>query len=350
MAAASFPIALDRLRRGAAALLESGEVPASALTRAMAGVWDAGARRHLRRSLPSPAGVQIVGIGSACLGGAGKTPLCIALARAWAARGSRAVIVGHGYRAWSRRAGVVGPHDDVRIVGDDALACARATADVGGVVVSGPRRSDSIDLAARDGGEILLLDGVLQARPRLGWSLLVLDAGVGFGRGLPPPLGDLRGKPDTLGAACDVVVVLRDRCAPQSLPEVPLDRPTVVLDTDLEGVVGPDEKRLGLEHLQGLRVGTILGIAHPERVKAALEARGVHPAWSIELGDHPRLDARALERIVSERVGRGGVKPDLLLATARCAVNLPSTLGGIQVGALVHTVDPGPLLSLAPWR
>ena len=113
----------DSLRGQLARRLERGE--ASSAARAAAALWGALSARGLARPLALPPGVQVVGVGSAVLGGAGKTPLSIALARSLAGRGARVGLLGHAYRARPGRARVVQATDHLAEVGDDALTCAR---------------------------------------------------------------------------------------------------------------------------------------------------------------------------------------------------------------------------------
>src|SRR6185503_3810230 len=167
-----------------------------------------------------PAGARVIGVGSAVLGGAGKTPLAIALARELAARGERVALVGHAYRAAPRRPRIVAPTDRVAEVGDDALSASRLLAGTGASVIVAPRRQLAVDHAAALGFRALILDGLLQAAPaRLTDAILVLDAAAPWGSGACPPAGDLRAPPGALLAAADhVVVITRDAISPGSPP------------------------------------------------------------------------------------------------------------------------------------
>src|SRR5262245_42908207 len=96
----------DDVRKMIARTLEVG-APRTSWRRAGARVWQALSARGLRRPLVLPPGVHGIGVGSAVLGGAGKTPVSVALVRALAARGERVALVGHAYRASPRVARVV---------------------------------------------------------------------------------------------------------------------------------------------------------------------------------------------------------------------------------------------------
>jgi tetraacyldisaccharide 4'-kinase len=120
--------------------------------------------RRLRTSRPA------ICIGGAVLGGTGKTPLAIAVAKYLAPR-LRVAIVGHAHRAKPRSARIASASDRLAEVGDEALLCARHAP-----TVVGPRRQAALDLACEI-ADIVVLDGVLQLEPRAALSILTLADG-----------------------------------------------------------------------------------------------------------------------------------------------------------------------------
>ena len=187
------------LRASLARRLEEG-APGSRLAGLAAVAWGALARAE--RPLRIPAGVRLIGVGGAVLGGAGKTPVAIAVARALASRGEPVALIGHAYRAHPGRPRVVHAGDPVAVVGDDALAAARLLDGTSAAVIVAPRRQDAVDHAAALGHRVLVADGLLQAAPRrLAAALLVLDALAPWGAGACPPAGDLRALPAALLSA-----------------------------------------------------------------------------------------------------------------------------------------------------
>jgi len=155
---------LTDAKRSAARVLEGGRL-SGAVFEAAARIWAERSRRTLARPLSWPDGVFTVGVGGATLGGSYKTPTTIAVADRLARAGLRVALIGHAYRARPERARTVEASDDVRVVGDEALVCARALGRRARVLVA-PARQQAIDLAVLLGAEALVFDGVLQARPR----------------------------------------------------------------------------------------------------------------------------------------------------------------------------------------
>ena len=321
---------VDVLRALVARRLERGIAFPPA--RAAAALWAAAAARGIARPLRLPLETRVIGIGGAVLGGAGKTPLAVAVARWLADRGERVALIGHAYRADPGRARVVAIDDAVTQVGDDALAAARLLVGARVPVIVAPDRQGAVDHAAELGLRVLVIDGLLQATPtRLAASVLVLDAAAPWGGGACPPAGDLRAPRKALLAAADHVVALGggDRSA-----ECPRD--AIAIHGRIEGAIDARGDRWSLADLAGRRVGLLMAIARPGRIEAALRAAGIAPRPVIALADHAIPGARDLARAAR-------VEVDAWLTTARCAVKLPAAIGGAPVLVLDHRIDVAPL-------
>jgi tetraacyldisaccharide 4'-kinase len=278
---------LARARVAVARRLERGTslsgVPGA---RALAAVASRALDTGVVRRLAVPRGVEVVTVGGATLGGSGKTRLALSCARELALRGVRVALVGHAYGAAPGRARVVSPDDSLAIVGDEALACARALGGLARVVVA-PARRDAIDLAASL-ADVLVLDGPLQLAPaRAALSLLAVDADEPWGAGVTPPLGDLRASKEALLAEADHVV--------------PVD-----------AAPADDARVLALPR----RFGLFSATARPHRLVLALARRGLSPVATVEVPDHgPAEAARAAVTRLEGEI-------DAWLATSKCALHL----------------------------
>jgi tetraacyldisaccharide 4'-kinase len=273
----------------------------------LASVWGLVASRGVARPLLLPAGVRVVTVGGATLGGSGKTPLAIACALELAGlRGGEDVaFVGHAYRADPRRPRVVSQHDNLCEVGDEALLAARALADARVPVVVAPRRADAVALAA-ERARILVLDGVAQTRPvRASLALLAVDAGEPWGRARAvPPVGDLRAPRDALLAACDRVVTVG--CEPAA------DARVVSRGAWLGGSLLP------WPALAGARLGLLSAVARPDRIVRDLAGQGIALQAIVRARDHGPFgpfDA-------FEGYQRSATRVDLWLASPKCALHV----------------------------
>jgi tetraacyldisaccharide 4'-kinase len=291
------------------------------LARVASSAWASACAPSVVRRVVLPAGVRVVCIGGATLGGSGKTPLAIACATELAAAGARVALVGHAYRANPRRARVVTPDDALADVGDEALLAARALAASPApsasraCVVVAPRRADAIALAARH-ADVLVLDGVAQTAPRrASLALLAVDPEEPWGHAAAlPPCGDLRAPIAALLDACDEIVPVGEREG-----------------SAVAASLSPCSRRVGL----------LCALARPERVLRSLARHGVTPLAVVRAADHGPFapaalaDARALSR--SDRL-------DVWLATPKCALHLRGFDLGAPLEMLDHRFSVGPAL------
>lgn len=317
------------LRRTVSELLEQGSLPnllASPLARAYSRVASSSVCRPLRL----PESVPVVAVGGAVLGGSGKTPVALELARILARSGARVALVSHAYRARPSLARQVRPDDPVDLVGDDALVAARELSSRGVCTWVGPSRQAALDAAARH-SEVVVIDGLLQASPdRVACSVLVLDADRPWGAGQCPPAGNLRASPEALLRAADQVLLVRDPMRPAQTPGIPLAGSNYA---ELN-ILGARRGKLlaSLQDLHGLRLGVLLLVGTPDRILASLRARNVR--WDALWlgGDHQRPGRVALGHI---RQMARSARLGAWLVTPKCGTHLQ----GLDLGAPVWELE-----------
>jgi tetraacyldisaccharide 4'-kinase len=235
------------------------------------------------------AGRPVVVVGNLTVGGTGKTPLTIWLARALRAAGLRVGIVARGYGSRNggrpRRVAL----DSVwQEVGDEPLILARRTACP---TVIGIDRLAAARVLAGDGVDVILADDGLQhLRLARDCEIVVIDGARGIGNGRLLPAGPLR-EPATRLHQVDAVVVngavTRSSLAPLL--------PGVVLAMQLEAseVVSLDERsRRPLESFAGERVHAVAGIGNPQRFFSQLRAHGLEVIEHAFPDHHPLTAAQ----------------------------------------------------------
>lgn len=152
---------------------------------------------HLRRSLyrggmlrsrrlPLP----VISIGNLSMGGSGKTPATIAVARMMSAQGLRPAILSRGYRRVSSRPWEVVRGDDVRRFGDEPVMMARALPGIPVIVGADRYASGSAFLAGDDCDLFILDDGFQHIQLERECNIVISGGGTSWNRESPRALVD----------------------------------------------------------------------------------------------------------------------------------------------------------------
>lgn len=241
--------------------------------------------------------VPVVVIGNINVGGTGKTPLLIALAKALAVQGIRSGIVSRGYGGSAGRAPLaVDAGTPVAQSGDEALLIARRTA--APVVVCSDRRAAVNKLLDEHQIDVILSDDGLQHyRMHRDIEVVVIDGQRRLGNGHCLPVGPLREAPGRLRSV-DAVVIngLEHASASVCLAELSdtaahaygmVLRPSVLVNL-----------QSGLRQDPGVwarrEVHAVAGIGNPERFRATLGELGLKPRFHA-FPDHYKFSAADLE-------------------------------------------------------
>ncbi len=317
-------------RPGAAgALLAPPLRVAEALFRAAAALrgalYDAGILRAERAPAP------VVSIGNLAVGGAGKTPAAIAVARRLVARGARVAVLSRGYGATRAGARVVA--DGARVLlgaeegGDEPVLVARRLPGVR--VLCGPRRAELARTAVRElAADALLLDDGFQHRSLVrDLDVVVLDAANPFGNGRLLPAGPNREPPGALRRAGLVWLSRVDQAPPEALAALralardatgrdPVESCHAPVDV-VDGALG---RTFGVEALRGRRVLLLAGIARPAGFRRTLAAMGAEIGREVIFPDHHRFVAAELDAAL--RAAEAS-RCELVVTTEKDAVRLP---------------------------
>ncbi|WP_420426833.1 tetraacyldisaccharide 4'-kinase [Algiphilus sp.] len=256
------------------------------LSRLYGRVADQRAQRHRAEaaSLPLP----VIVVGNLTSGGAGKTPVTIALVEAAQAMGLRVGVVSRGYGARVRAPLQVDSTTSARTVGDEPILIARRTG--APVCVSRDRSQAVRTLAAVHDLDVVIADDGLQhyRMPRTA-EICVVDGSRGLGNGWRLPAGPLR-EPEARLAHCDLVVVNGGGAAGEALART-WDALHCELSLD-QAVHLRDGHARPLTDFRGGRVFATAGIAHPARFFDALRGLG------LDIEDHPLGDHEAVPEAI----------------------------------------------------
>jgi tetraacyldisaccharide 4'-kinase len=218
----------------------------------------------------------VVVVGNLTVGGTGKTPLVIWLARHLAERGLRVGIVSRGYGSQAAEAPrQVNETSNWRDVGDEPLLLYRGTQCI--TLIGRDRVAAAQALVTRGVDVIVSDDGLQHLRLARDCAIVVIDGTRGFGNGRMLPAGPLR-EPVSHVADADVIVI-NGTAEHSSLRRVGLSIEAralqmTLLPGDAVRLDGREPPR-SLETFRGRSVHAVAGIGNPARFFRDLRARGL---------------------------------------------------------------------------
>ena len=230
-----------------------------------------------RVTRPQKATVPVVCIGNLVVGGAGKTPTAIAVAKHLLCRGVTVHFVTRGYRG--REAGPLRVdlvRHEAGAVGDEALLLAQ----VAPTWVARDRVAGA-HAAAAAGAQVVVLDDGFQ-NPNLAKdvALVVIDAEYGLGNGRLLPAGPLRETAAQGMARASAIVLIGAGSNTVPADGLPVLRAALAAEAESK------------TRLSGARTVAFAGIARPARFFATLRATGATVVSCHAFPDHHRYSAR----------------------------------------------------------
>ncbi|MFM7743328.1 MAG: tetraacyldisaccharide 4'-kinase [Verrucomicrobiota bacterium] len=339
-------VAYDR-RRGPGAAMLGG------FLRALSWVFELLVRLRLwlyrqRVLRDTPLGCKVVVVGNLTVGGTGKTPVVLKMAKVLAGRGRRVAILSRGYKGASDSMAkrfwrwlTQGSRPDPLVVsdgkhvlagpdeaGDEPFMLAQNLCADGVVVIVDRDRVEGGRFALRRFGvDTILLDDGLQYLPlRCQINLLLIDSRDPFGNGALLPRGVLREPVANLSRASYVFVTKADGPpSPELVALIRRHNPAAEIIAcshrarELAEVDGP--LRLPMSELRGKRVAAFSGIATPERFEELLASHGAVLAANRRFLDHHAFNDEDLDEVLDQAMQ---AKAEMIVTTEKDAVRLQS--------------------------
>jgi tetraacyldisaccharide 4'-kinase len=287
----------------------------SRLLMPLGALYGAVAARRLQRE-GFDAGVPVLCIGNYHVGGAGKTPTVLALAKILYDLGETPVVLSRGYGGKL--------HGPIKVdaerhtaadVGDEPLMLAQKLS-----VVVARDRIAGVALARSQGASVIVMDDGFQ-NPAIAKdaSLIVIDSHRGLGNACVFPAGPLRVPLSPQLARTDALIVVGDGAAAETVAAAVVAGEKLVLTAHLVA----DEAALAA--LRSKRVSAFAGIGDPGRFFRTLRANGIEVACERAFGDHHLFSRSEIEALLAE-AKRGAltlVTTEKDLARLRIAGKLP---------------------------
>jgi tetraacyldisaccharide 4'-kinase len=259
-------------------------------------LYGAVAARRLQRE-GFDAGIPVLCVGNYHVGGAGKTPMVLALTRMLRDLGETPVVLSRGYGGRLHGPVKVDPDRHAAAdIGDEPLMMARTVP-----VVVARDRIGGVALARSQGASVILMDDGFQ-NPAIAKdaSLIVIDGDRGLGNGLVFPAGPLRAPLPPQLARTDALIVVGDGAAAAPVAAAIAAHGRPVLSAHLRA----DDASVA--SLRGKRVLAFAGIGDPLRFFRTLRASGIEIVRERAFADHHPYAQAEIEALIAE------AKPDAL--------------------------------------
>lgn len=303
-----------------------------------------------QRRLPRP----VISVGNLTVGGVGKTPVVIYLAKRLQENGLRPAVLTRGYRRQSTQTEILLPGEcaDGRLAqcGDEpALISRKANIPVG---VDPNRYAAGNQLLQTGEADVFILDdGFQHLSLHRDLDLLVIDAANPWGNGWCLPAGPLREPCRVIHNASALIVRgAQDSALTAQLPLAPFYgqlawQSLIPLPA---WMAQDDSQSQPPQQFAGQSVDLLSGIANPHRLQTQAEDHGLHVARHHVFADHHWYTRAELEAILAQPPERP------LLTTEKDAIRLLALEGLPEVWRqrlfVIQTewrMDDGP--GLAAW-
>jgi tetraacyldisaccharide 4'-kinase len=241
-------------------------------------IYGAIAGRTMRRAKRLEMPVPVICVGNFTIGGAGKTPTVITLARAAKARGLKAGVLSRGYGGSIDRTTIVDPmHHDAKAVGDEPLLIAREA-----LTVISRKRVEGARLLVSEGCDLIIMDdGFQSAKLHFDYALMVIDTMRGIGNGYIVPAGPVRAPTGLQLKFATALLKVGSGNAADPFIRIAARSGKSVFEASIRPVAPPD--------IRGRSVLAFAGIADPEKFFRTVESLGGAIAVKRPFGDHQHL-------------------------------------------------------------
>jgi tetraacyldisaccharide 4'-kinase len=241
----------------------------------IARIWAAAATWRMAKPPTWRAPVAVVCVGNFVVGGAGKTPTVIALARVARSRGLKPGLLASGYGGDVRAPILVDPtvHTADQI-GDEALLLAA----VAPTVVSRDRVAGARRLAGENVEIIIMDDGFQNPALALDLALVAVDAAAGVGNGLTVPSGPLRAPLPPQMRRAGALLVVGDGEAADPLIRAAARAGRPVLRAQIRPTRSKDWRKEPIL--------AFAGIGHPDKFFATLKEAHAPVVRTLSFADH----------------------------------------------------------------
>jgi tetraacyldisaccharide 4'-kinase len=290
----------------------------------------------------------VISVGNLAMGGTGKTPMVVWLARFFSEEGYRVGIVSRGYGgAESKRVSIVSDGENIladqAIAGDEPLMLARQLSGIPVLCSTKRVRAGKAAMERFDCNVLVLDDGFQHRYLARDLDMVMLDSKDPYGSNRVFPRGRLREMAAALARAQVLVLsrfdgsekaeknreILRKEW-PDKIITTATYRPTCIF-------AAADQRERPVKSLRESRLAAFAGIARPDAFFQTVQDLGGRLVFTAGLPDHCPLTPELLASLVRQA---SRFNPELWLTTEKDWVRLPKLLPqGMELWVLAMEID-----------
>lgn len=245
--------------------------------------------------------IPVICIGNVTVGGAGKTPLAIALGKHLQTKGIKVAYLTRGFGG-DGTITMVNNHNHHQ-VGDEALLLAKIAP-----TYVGANRYITGQMAQNDGAKVIIMDdGMQHHKLHKDITVMVVDGDYEFGNGMTLPAGPLR---QTINSSLiqATAVVYMNKMPLKKLTDKPLFMMKYIVNNSMQ--------------LQGKSFIGLCSIASPEKFSKTVQQCGATLLELCAFPDHHPYKDKELIQVIN-KADKAGCQ---VLTTTKDMVKIPSTL------------------------
>jgi tetraacyldisaccharide 4'-kinase len=254
------------------------------------------AGNRMRGGISARAPLPVICVGNFTVGGSGKTPLALAVAKAAKAEGFKPGFITRGHGGTVKQTRLAVDTDTAATIGDEAMLLARASS-----VAVGADRLAGANLLAEAGCTIAIMDDGFQSRSiAIDHAMIAVDARRGIGNSFVMPSGPLRAALNVQMPFADQIIIVGEGEAGDAVVRTAARAAKPVARATLKpGNIG---------RVKGKSVMAFAGIADPEKFYATLRSMGAIVSKTRSFPDHHAFTDNELRSLIDD-------SGDLLLVT-----------------------------------
>jgi tetraacyldisaccharide 4'-kinase len=272
----------------------------------------------------------VISVGNITVGGTGKTPCVIALAKMLQRQGFQPAVISRGYGSKNPQpVNIVSDGKTILLnaqaAGDEPLLIARSLPDIP-VITGAKRRLTGQAAIDRFGVNVLICDDAFQHRRIFrDIDIILLDAEKPLGNGYFLPRGELRESPAGIHRADCIILTRADETHPVNSDIAGIAHasgiPVFRAVHRFREMIKPDQSVLPPVELRGRKVCAFCGIARPDSFRKLLSEAEAQILSFIPFPDHYSYNRSDLEELKNIFFG---LHADDLVTTEKDAMRLQS--------------------------